>query len=142
MGHHRTLSGLVRADARLLYLNLGFLGCIAFLPFPTGILARYGDTVEATVTYSLCMVITGAAATAVAAYALARPELAPGLRPATAAYLRLRAVAVPVVFLASTVVALWSPTAAKWSWLSLFVIRWALRRRFPEARTAEERVFD
>lgn len=142
MGHHRILAGLVRADARLMRLNLFFLGCIAFLPFPTGILARYGGTVQATVAYDLSMVVTGAGSTALALYALGRPSLAPGLRPDTVNYLRLRSLAVPTVFLVSALIALASPLAAKWWWLSFFVIARLLRARYPEARTPTERVFD
>ena len=47
--HHELFSFVSRVDRWLVLLNLHFLLCIAFIPFPTGVLAEYlGHTGEGT----------------------------------------------------------------------------------------------
>lgn len=41
LNHHFLLSMFARVDRTLLLLNLGLLAVIAFVPFPTGVLAEY-----------------------------------------------------------------------------------------------------
>jgi hypothetical protein len=57
VAHHRTVRHIV--DARLVWLNLGFLLMIAFLPFPTAVLGEHGDTTPAAVLYAGAMSLTG-----------------------------------------------------------------------------------
>ena len=44
VNHHRLIRQLERVDEPFLFLNLGLLGCIAFVPFPTRILAEFVRT--------------------------------------------------------------------------------------------------
>lgn len=44
VNHHRLIRQLERVDDRFLFLNLGLLACIAFVPFPTRILAEFVRT--------------------------------------------------------------------------------------------------
>jgi uncharacterized membrane protein len=41
VNHHRLIRQLERIDEPFLFLNLGLLACIAFVPFPTRILAEF-----------------------------------------------------------------------------------------------------
>jgi uncharacterized membrane protein len=61
VNHHATFDRVARVDRALLFLNLLLLGVVAFIPFPTAVLAtylRYGvdaDSRTAAVFYSLVM---------------------------------------------------------------------------------------
>jgi uncharacterized membrane protein len=44
VNHHRLIRQIERIDERFLFLNLALLACIAFVPFPTRILAEYVQT--------------------------------------------------------------------------------------------------
>ncbi len=55
--HHSTFAYIRRYDHRLLWLNLYLLLFVAFLPFPAGILARYGNTFFAFTFYALIQII-------------------------------------------------------------------------------------
>src|SRR5438552_9252985 len=44
VNHHRLVRQLERIDERFLFLNLGLLACIAFVPFPTRVLAEFVRT--------------------------------------------------------------------------------------------------
>src|SRR2546421_8616378 len=52
MAHHRTFRYIIKFDTRLLWMNLTLLLLIAFLPFPTSLLGRYGDTSIITAFYA------------------------------------------------------------------------------------------
>ena len=127
VAHHRTFIQLHRHDTGLVWLNLLLLLCIVFIPFPTAVLGRYGDQTVAAVFYAATLAVTGVVSGVVTAYADRRgltdlgPEALPGLRIA-------RAAITPVVFLASIPVALVSPSAAEYSWVSLFVLNLFLNR--------------
>jgi len=41
INHHLLIGLMQRIDRRLLYLNLALLGVVAFIPFPTAVLAEY-----------------------------------------------------------------------------------------------------
>lgn len=43
LAHRRIFHFIARYDHRLLRLNLLFLLCVAFMPFPSALLGRYGD---------------------------------------------------------------------------------------------------
>lgn len=43
MTHHRVFRYIRRYESRLIWLNVLLLLCIAFLPFPTSLISRYGD---------------------------------------------------------------------------------------------------
>ena len=49
VNHHAMFERIAHTDRGLLYLNLALLGAIAFLPFPTAVLAQYvrGDAANA-----------------------------------------------------------------------------------------------
>jgi TMEM175 potassium channel family protein len=61
VNHHRIIRLLERIDERFLFLNLGLLACIAFVPFPTRILAEFVRTDDgnaAAVLYGITMTTT------------------------------------------------------------------------------------
>src|SRR5215468_9602582 len=71
MGHHRLFRYITALDRPLIFLNLLFLGTIAFLPYPTALLfVSSTSQVAATVFYAACVAGAGLAELAVWVYAI------------------------------------------------------------------------
>ena len=82
IGHHALFRRVMGLDRSLILLNLLFLGCVAFLPYPTSLLSAAADQVPATVFYAVCIAVAGLAEAAVWLYAIHIRELAlPGVPP-------------------------------------------------------------
>ena len=59
--HHNRFTYIVRSDHVLLFLNILFLMCVAFIPFPTALLAEYiesGESTTAVAVYSGTLAVT------------------------------------------------------------------------------------
>ena len=85
VNHHRVMRQLERVDEPFVFLNIGLLLCIAFVPFPTRLLAEFVQTDDgnaAAVLYGITMTITSVFFGAVWLYAayggrLLHPEADP-----------------------------------------------------------------
>jgi uncharacterized membrane protein len=75
IAHHGLFRYIKGLDRSLILLNLLFLGCIAFLPYPTSLLSAAGDQVPATVFYAASIAAAGLAEAAVWLYAIRQPAL-------------------------------------------------------------------
>ncbi len=135
--HHDNVRALVRSDQGLLLLNLVFLFCIAFMPFPTSVLGGTPDNAAATVLYAVTIIATSLSAAALWWYAtffrkLVDPEISSDThaRDALAGSL-----AAAVGFLPSIPLAFVSPSWAKFSWL-LVVPLSILADRLPRRRSS------
>ena len=116
MNHHTILGHVTRVDRPLLVLNLLLLMVIVAIPFPTQLVAEHlrgsGGT-AATVTYGLVMIAMSAGFTAIWVYVVTH---APSLGAAVPQGALRRSV--PgftlggAVYVAATLIALWSPVAA------------------------------
>jgi uncharacterized membrane protein len=131
IGHHRFFGHIRRFDHRLILLNLAFLGLIAFLPFPTAVLGRYGGHRSAVVLYAGSLALAGVASTALWLYAWQARLADVGLRRAR--YLAARAAIPVVVFGISIPIAFVSPAAAQLSWLSFLAVRRIVDIRYGDA---------
>jgi uncharacterized membrane protein len=58
-GQHRLFRVVRRYDEMLLWLNILFLACIAFIPFASAVLGEHGDQPSAAVFYALVIAATG-----------------------------------------------------------------------------------
>lgn len=81
VNHHAIFEQIRTVDRGLLFVNLMLLLGIAFLPFPTALLAKYleeggANATTAAVVYSATMVFIGAAFLALQLYLRAHPQLA------------------------------------------------------------------
>ncbi|HET8626611.1 MAG TPA: TMEM175 family protein [Thermomicrobiales bacterium] len=124
LAHHRIFHAIVRYDHRLLWLNLLFLLCIAFMPFPSALLGRYGDTQFAVVFYAAFLALTGALLTGLWVYAAAGHRLVPrGLDRDLIRDNTVRTLASSAIFLASIGLSFVHPYAAEASWLAIVLIR-------------------
>jgi uncharacterized membrane protein len=142
IAHHGLFRYIKGLDRSLVLLNLLFLGCIAFLPYPTALLSAAGDQPTATIFYAAAIAAAGLAEAAVWLYAIHIRELAlPGVSPAVHRWVLLRIIPTPTVFLLSIPVAITRPALAKYLWLLLFVSALVLRRLEPadeESATIDE----
>jgi hypothetical protein len=82
MGHHRLFRYITALDRRVIFLNLLFLGTIAFLPYPTALLFA-GNTHEpaAPVFYASCVAGAGLLELAIWLYASRSKGLVPASVP-------------------------------------------------------------
>jgi uncharacterized membrane protein len=116
INHHTILAQVERADRRFLVANIGLLMCIAFVPFPTRLVAehvRESGAEAAALTYGFTMVATAIMFSLTWLYAsrgrrLLRPDADEGVVSGiTRTYLPG-----PWIYLAATLIAFASPTAS------------------------------
>ena len=132
IGHHSLFRRILGMDRSLILLNLLFLGCIAFLPYPTSLLSAAADQAPATVFYACSFAAAGLAEAAIWLYAIHIRELAlPGVPPEMYRWTLLRILASPVVFLLSIPVAVAQPVPAQYLWLLALFSALVLRRLEP-----------
>lgn len=75
VGHHNIFHYVRRTDRLFLWLNLGFLMFIAFVPFSTALLGRYSQEQVAVVVYGAHLIIIGMLLYLVWSYATHRHRL-------------------------------------------------------------------
>ena len=118
--HHALYRDMRRIDGRLVTLNLVYLGLIAFIPFPTGLLSDQGDSSFSVVAYAATLSLTAFLAAWTRAYVrregLLKPDSISAREPAS------RALIVGSIFAISIPIAFISPSAAEWTWVLLAVL--------------------
>jgi uncharacterized membrane protein len=125
--HHSFFRGLDRIDTQTTVLNLVYLGLVAFLPYPTRILGLYGDQPVAVVMYATTIAVVALITGVMRHHALQAGLLSgAGRRELTQ---REHWLIAPAVFLLSIPIAFVNTTVAAFSWLLLFFVPAALRRR-------------
>lgn len=117
--HHRFFSSVIGFDARLLGLNLFYLGWIALLPFSSQVLGDHGGDSAAIVLYAINL--SGTILVGMLMFADARRAGLSRMPEEEAREGRRRAVRIAAVFLASVPVALVAPGVAQLLWLALFL---------------------
>jgi uncharacterized membrane protein len=128
--HHRMFGYIERIDTGLIALNLVLLSLIALMPVPSDLLGRDGGR-AAVIFYAVVVSLVGLATAALWLYATIGHRLvSPDLPRHVVVGSALRSLSVPLVFGLSIPIALASPTAAEWFWLTLVVSGVALRRSF------------
>lgn len=124
MGHHRMFRYITALDRPIIFLNLLFLGTIAFLPYPTALLFA-GNTRQpaAPVFYASCVAGAGLLELVVWLYATHTKDLVPAsVTPAFRRYELAQLLPVPVVFGLSIPVAFIAPGVAPFTWILLVPI--------------------
>jgi uncharacterized membrane protein len=115
--HHRNFAYIRRYDTRLIVLNLVFLLWVAFLPFVTDLLGRYGDQPLPNVLYALDASALGLTMGAMWSYATRGSRLVDADQaPAIARSMSWRVALASLVFLASIPLAFVSVQAMQLSW--------------------------
>jgi uncharacterized membrane protein len=114
VNHHHMFKLIERTNHAFLMMNVVFLMTIAFLPWPTALVATYvrdpdGRTV-ATVVYGLTMVAIAVMFNVVWRYASGRGRLlSSAVNPEAVARSRRDYLAGPIVYSIATALALWNP---------------------------------
>jgi uncharacterized membrane protein len=127
--HHLMFRYIVKSDNVLLWLNLGLLLCIAFMPYPTALVGEHSHDRVAAILYAGTMTIAGLAAAALWGYASYGGRLlVDGTDARLIRYLRQRPLVVTLVFASSMLVALGSVRAAELLWVLVFPLLALLRR--------------
>ena len=128
IAHHRLTILLRNVDSVFIALNLVFLGAIVFLPFPTEVVGRYGQSTTAVVFYASAMTITGVLSAAVWQYALRHGLIDERMTLQAKRQALARSVMTPLVFATSVPIAFLDPGGAKYWWILLVGQRWVSRR--------------
>jgi uncharacterized membrane protein len=123
VNHHTVMSLVVRVDRRFLLANLGLLMCIAFVPFPTRLVAEHirgAGAESAALAYGFTLTATALFFNAVWFYASAgRRLLRADADPRVVAGITRTYLPGPWIYLSATLVALASPTASAILYLAI-----------------------
>lgn len=116
VNHHACLELIDRADRRFLFINVALLACIAFVPFPTRLVAQHlrDDGLRAAaLTYGLTLTTTAVCFFAFWFYAaIGRRLIAPGADDRMVRGISRSYLPGAPIYGAATLVALVSPTAS------------------------------
>jgi uncharacterized membrane protein len=123
MNHHTLMSLVARVDRRFLLANLGLLMCIAFVPFPTRLIAEHirgAGAESAALAYGLTMTATAIFFSAVWFYAATgRRLLRADADPRVIAGISRTYLPGPWMYLTAALVAFASPTASAILYLAI-----------------------
>lgn len=128
--HRRIFQDVREVDGQVISISMVGLGVAALVPFPTRLLADYGDQPVSVAFYAGAVAALGASHLAVAAVLARRPWLRHD-RPSEAAstlYL-LDSATIVVVFLATVPLVFATGTGIMWLWLVLVPVKVYLGRR-------------
>jgi uncharacterized membrane protein len=129
--HHRTFRYIRTHDTALMWINILFLLCISFLPFPTDVLGDYHETAFAVQFYGLAMAVTSAMLTGLWLYlARQRRLLHDSCDELTVRYQIYRGAATCAVFLLSVATTLLDVRIAWVCWTLLFPAHRLLARSY------------
>jgi uncharacterized membrane protein len=127
--HHRSFRYITGYDGPLIALNTLLLMCVAFVPFPTAVLAKYGDMRIAVVLYASVLAATAFFLLLIWSYACRRRRLvSPHIDPTLVRLHTIRVGASVLLFLLSIPVSVVSIPLAELCWLLTFVLPRALAR--------------
>jgi uncharacterized membrane protein len=120
LSHWRRYHRVARADGRLAWLNLLFLGLVAVIPFPTAVIGEHGDLPLAVVLYALSLSLAGLAGTVAWLYASRAGLTADGTPTGLRDSGTLRGLVVPAVLLGSLVLLpVLGPYGVELSWIAI-----------------------
>lgn len=129
LAHHGVFSMIARVDGVLMRVELAFLAVIAAVPVPTRLISDYASLPVVTVIYAGSMALAGALMTLMTVLVWRRPRLRhPDVTRRQMRLATLESGSLSGVFLASIPIAVVSTSAAQYSWLALFPLRYALAK--------------
>lgn len=114
VGQHNIFMHIKRHNRVLLWLNIFFLLCVASMPFPTGLVVRYGQQQICVVIYAATLIITGLALDLLWWYASHNCRLVDkNIDPNLVAFVHRRILLAPLIYLLAIGVSFVSLLAAK-----------------------------
>jgi uncharacterized membrane protein len=138
--HHRIFRWIERYNRTLMGFNLFFLLFIAVTPFDVGLLANYSNTTVAVSFYAGAQALAGLVLLLMLVYLRGpgRRLMAPTTTDAMLYHGTLLSGVTPTGFALSIPLAVLSPQAAIASWLTIFLARGIIMRRFPDPTDATD----
>lgn len=131
LAHQRMFRHLVRTDGTFMWMSLIYLMLIAFLPVPSGTLARYGDQFPAVEFFAVTLLLVGIVELVMWHYASSNHRLlASDVDELHIKETHWRMLYMIGVFGASILIAFVSPLLAMLSWILLLFTRGLVSRRF------------
>jgi len=128
--HHNMLTHLRCVDTPFLWLNLLFLMCISFLPYPTALVSLYPEETTAVMLFSGSIGMAGLLLMAGWLYASRGGRLTgPHITPDHARFALFLLARIPVVAVLSMLLAVVHSQLGLYSWLLVTVLGVILRRR-------------
>ncbi|WP_309484273.1 TMEM175 family protein [Streptomyces himalayensis] len=138
-GHHQIFRYVRDVDGTIVRLGLLSLGLIALMPFPTTLLAEYGDLPQSVAVYSGAVAAMGATQLALTVAVWKRPWLGSAALPDPVARNDVADLASTVlVFAVAVPLAFVSPTGAKLWWAVLIPVKSFTGRRGKRLRAAAQ----
>ena len=122
MAHHRIFRYVARIDPRLLWINLLFLMCVAFLPFPTAVLGDHDNRQASVIFYACSVGVTGAVLALLWQYVIRAGHLNELADLPTVRYLTRRSLVTPISFFASIPLSFVSLRLAEACWFAPFAL--------------------
>jgi uncharacterized membrane protein len=122
MAHHRIFRYVRSIDQRLIWLNLLFLMCVAFIPFPTGVLGDHDGSRGAIVFYAATIGLTGTVLASIWQYLIHAGHLNERADAKIVRYLTRRSLVTPISFLVSIPLSFVSLRLAEACWFAPFVL--------------------
>ena len=122
MAHHRIFRYVGSIDQRLIWLNLLFLMCVAFIPFPTGVLGDHDGSRGAIVFYAATIGLTGTVLASIWQYLIHAGHLNERADAKVVRYLTRRSLVTPISFLVSIPLSFVSLRLAEACWFAPFVL--------------------
>lgn len=131
LAHHRFFSTLRSIDRGMISMNLLYLAFVAFAPFPTGLISRYGDKPDVFVLFAATMVAISGLEFVLFHMAVRRGHMRMRLTPELERFGYV-ASGTPVVIMALSIpLAYVSTTLALLSWLLMIPVGWIIDRTAP-----------
>jgi uncharacterized membrane protein len=116
VNHHACFDQIGRADRRFLFINVAFLACVAFVPFPTRLVAEHlrdGNLRPAAIAYGITLIATALGFAAFWFYAaIGRRLIREDADQRVVSGISRSYLPGAPSYTAATLVALWSPTAS------------------------------
>ncbi|MFJ3954914.1 TMEM175 family protein [Streptomyces libani] len=139
-GHYQLFQYVRDVDGTVIRLVLLSLGLVALMPFPTTLLAEYGDLSQSVAIYSGAVAAMGATQLALTLALWKRPWLGSAAMPDPVVRNDIADLASTVlVFAAAVPLAFVSPTGAKLWWAVLIPVRTVTGKRGKRLRAAAQR---
>jgi uncharacterized membrane protein len=128
MAHHRIFLYIRHYDRTLLWINLIFLFLVVSMPFPTSVLANFGNTTLGVILYASVVATIALVRTWLWRYATHNRRLVDeNLPDALIRNLTISSLITAGVFLFSIVIALVNPYLAEISWVTTTALTFAIR---------------
>ncbi len=122
--HHRLFLNVRRVDGLVIRLTLLGLGVAALLPFPTSLIAEYGDEPSAVTIYSAAVAVLGSVQLTLLLVVWKRPWLQAEPLPDRLAHAYLTDLAATVVIFAATApLSFLIGSRAVWGWLLMIPVK-------------------